>query len=203
LSSNDLTACIRATTGFCVSPQEDCCQALSVPPPRKYEPDGGPGIRRIIELLQGSDEPEADRRLFLKAQIVFWLLGETDGHAKNFSIFLLPRGRFRMTPLYDVTSAQPNVEAGEIPRNRMKLAMAVGDSRHYVIDTILPRHFLQTAARSGVADALVQGIFDELMAQVPSALDSVLSALPRGFPAGLTASIGAGVRRRLQLIAAC
>jgi serine/threonine-protein kinase HipA len=29
-------------------PQEDCCQALSVPPPRKYEPDGGPGIRNIL-----------------------------------------------------------------------------------------------------------------------------------------------------------
>ena len=183
-------------------PQEDCCQALSVPPPRKYEPDGGPGIRRILELLQGSDEPETDRRLFLKAQIVFWLLGATDGHAKNFSIFLSPGGRFRMTPLYDVMSAQPNVDDGEIPRNRMKLAMAVGDSRHYVIDTILPRHFLQTAARSGVADALVRGIFDELAAQVPPALDSVLSALPAGFPAKLTASIAEGVRRRLQLIAA-
>lgn len=25
-------------------PQEDCCQALSIPPSRKYESDGGPGI---------------------------------------------------------------------------------------------------------------------------------------------------------------
>ena len=89
---------------------------------------------RILDLLQASDEPAADRKLFLKAQIVFWLLGATDGHAKNFSIFLLPGGRFRMTPLYDVMSAQPNVDAGEIPRNRMKLAMAVGDNRHYAID---------------------------------------------------------------------
>jgi hypothetical protein len=53
---------------------------------------------------------------------------------KNFSIFLSPGGRFRMTPLYDVMSAQPNIDAGEIPRNRMKLAMAVsvhdgGDGR--------------------------------------------------------------------------
>jgi serine/threonine-protein kinase HipA len=91
-------------------PQEDCCQALSVPPPRKYEPDGGPGMR-ILDLLKASDEPEADQTLFLKAQIVFWLLGATDGHAKNFSIFLLPGGRFRLTPLYDVMSAQPNVDA--------------------------------------------------------------------------------------------
>ena len=48
---------------------------------------------------------------------MFWLLGATDGHAKNFSIFLLPGGRFRLTPLYDVMSAQPNVDAGEIRHN--------------------------------------------------------------------------------------
>jgi len=29
-----------------------------------------------------------------------------------------------------------------------KLAMTVGDSRHYVIDSIMPRHFLQTAANA-------------------------------------------------------
>ena len=46
-------------------PQEDCCQALSIPPPRKYELDGGPGIREILELLKASDEPEADQRQFL------------------------------------------------------------------------------------------------------------------------------------------
>jgi serine/threonine-protein kinase HipA len=44
-------------------------------------------MRQILDLLKASDEPEADQRLFLKAQIVFWLLGATDGHAKNFSIF--------------------------------------------------------------------------------------------------------------------
>ena len=31
-------------------PQEDCCQALSVPPTRKYEFDGGPGMAAILDL---------------------------------------------------------------------------------------------------------------------------------------------------------
>ncbi|MDB5838281.1 MAG: HipA N-terminal domain protein, partial [Herminiimonas sp.] len=35
------------------------------------------------------------------------LLRATDGHAKNFSIFLQPGGYYRMTPLYDVLSARP------------------------------------------------------------------------------------------------
>jgi serine/threonine-protein kinase HipA len=182
-------------------PQEDCCQALSVPPPRKYEPDGGPGIHEIIELLKGSDEPEADQRFFLKSQIVFWLLGATDGHAKNFSIFLLPGGRFRLTPLYDVMSAQPNVDAGQIRHNRMKLAMAVGDKRHYVIDSILPRHFLQTAARCGLPAALVQGIIDEIGNDADRAIDAALKDLPSGFPEAIASSIVDGVRRRLALFA--
>jgi serine/threonine-protein kinase HipA len=180
-------------------PQEDCCQALSVPPPRKYEPDGGPGIRDILELLKASDEPEADQRLFLKAQIVFWLLGATDGHAKNFSIFLLPGGRFRLTPLYDVMSTQPNVDAGQIRHNRMKLAMAVGDKRHYVIDSIMPRHFLQTAASCGVPTALVQGILDEIERDADRAIEAALKDLPSGFPEAIASSIIEGVRQRLRL----
>ena len=170
-----------------------------MPLPRKYELDGGLGISRILDLLQGSDEPEADRRFFLKAQIAFWLLVATGGHAKNFSIRLLPGGRFRMTPLNDVMSAQQNADAGEISRNRMKLTMVDGDNRHYVVDTILPRQFFETAGRSGVA-ALVQGIFDELAAHVPGPLDSVPNTLPAGFPIKLSESIANGVRRRLGLI---
>jgi serine/threonine-protein kinase HipA len=182
-------------------PQEDCCQALSVPPPRKYEPDGGPGIGDILELLKASDEPQVDQRLFLKAQIVFWLLGATDGHAKNFSIFLLPGGRFRLTPLYDVMSAQPNVDAGQIRHNRMKLAMAVGDKRHYVIDSIAPRHFLQTAAKYGVPPVLVQGIMDEIEKDADRAIDVAVKNLPSQFPEEITSSIIEGVRRRRRLFA--
>jgi serine/threonine-protein kinase HipA len=182
-------------------PQEDCCQALSVPPPRKYEPDGGPGMRQILDLLKASDEPEADQTLFLKAQIVFWLLGATDGHAKNFSVFLLPGGRFRLTPLYDVMSAQPNVDAGEIRRNAMKLAMAVGDNRHYVIDSIMPRHFMQTAASAGVPASLVQGILYEIENDTDRAIDAAVSGLSPGFPERIVSSIIEGLRRRLRLFA--
>ncbi len=32
--------------------QEDLCQALSIPPTRKYQNEGGPGIRDIFDLLQ-------------------------------------------------------------------------------------------------------------------------------------------------------
>src|SRR6185312_11152224 len=75
-------------------PQEDCCQALSVPPTMKYENQRGPGIAKIEELLKGSDTPGDDQVRFFKANVLFWLIGATDGHAKNFSIHLLPGGGF-------------------------------------------------------------------------------------------------------------
>ena len=181
-------------------PQEDCCQALSVPPTRKYESDGGPGMAAILDLLQGSDDPEADRRFFLKAQIVFWLLGATDGHAKNFSVFLRPGGRFRLTPLYDVMSVQPAVDASQLRRNQMKLALAVGDNRHYVVLEIMPRHFQQTAARSGIPGSVVQGIFSELLEAEQQAVHKAMEQLPAGFPEKLARSIVNGLRARLRLV---
>ena len=132
-------------------PQEDCCQALSTPPTRKYQNEGGPGMVDILTLLKGSDIPADDQKNFLKAQILYWLIGATDGHAKNFSLFLGPGGRFNLTPLYDVLTAQPSLDARHILKKQMKLAMSVGNSRHYTIDSIQGRHFVQTVQRAGLA----------------------------------------------------
>jgi serine/threonine-protein kinase HipA len=154
----------------------------------------------VIALLEHYLHEGGDNAMIEnKAQIVFWLLGATDGHAKNFSIFVLPGGRFRMTPLYDVMSAQPNVDAGQIRHNGMKLAMAVGDNRHYVIDSIMPRHFLQTAASSGVPTAVVRGILDEIESDAGRAIEATLNDLPSGFPEGIVGSVIEGIRRRLRL----
>lgn len=183
-------------------PQEDACQALSVPPALKYESEGGPGIVRVLELLKGSDEPAHDQRIFLKAQIFYWLLGATDGHAKNFSMHLLPGGRFRLAPLYDVMSTQPNVDAGQTRRNQFKLAMAVGKNRHYVVDEILPRHFMQTASAARVGNAVVDVILAELAELTPRAVDEVAEALPAGFPSKLFEQIVHGILRRLRTITA-
>lgn len=183
-------------------PQEDMCQALSVSPARKYESDGGPGIASISELLKGSDAPQADRLTFLKAQVVFWLLAAIDGHAKNFSIRLAPGGRFKLTPLYDVMSAQPVMETRSLQHNRTKLAMAVGDNRHYVVKQILPRHFVQTAATCGIPAKSMDLMLQELADTGAAAIDRTLTALPKGFPERVATSIAAGAKHRLAKLSA-
>ncbi|KIC08758.1 toxin HipA [Leisingera sp. ANG-M1] len=174
-------------------PQEDFCQALSVPPSRKYQMDGGPGITDSIGLLAASDAPEADQRAFFRSQVLFWLLGATDGHAKNFSVALRPGG-FRMTPLYDVLSAQKAVDDGQIRQNRMRLAMAVDG--HYRVNEVVPRHFLQAAKAAGFGVALAEEALSEIAAQLEPALESTLAGLPAGFPEALAEAIARGVRVR-------
>jgi serine/threonine-protein kinase HipA len=183
-------------------PQEDSCQALSVPPTLKYESDGGPGITDILKMLRGSDEPLSDQRSFLKANIAFWLMGATDGHAKNFSIFLSPGGRFRMTPLYDVISAQPSVDSKQILWKQFRLAMAFGTKPHYQIRQIAPRHFFQTADQAGVGREAVESVVHELLAGGTAAVDTVVSKLPKDFPDQIASSIEAGIKGRLRLLEA-
>lgn len=47
-------------------PQEDMCQSLGYSPNLKYQSDGGPGIKEIMQLLNGSNQPQKDRDAFFK-----------------------------------------------------------------------------------------------------------------------------------------
>jgi len=182
-------------------PQEDICQALSVPPTRKYQSDGGPGMHDIIQLLKGSDTPDQDIATFMRACVLFWMLGATDGHAKNFSIAISPGGRFRLTPLYDVVSAQPSLDASQIQQKKFRLAMSAGKNRHYAVASILPRHFMQTAAIAGVGASLMRALFEELADSAVRQMDAVIASLPRGFPDQVVTSVQGALKRKAQLFA--
>jgi serine/threonine-protein kinase HipA len=178
-------------------PQEDMCQALGVAWTQKYENEGGPGIQAIEDLLGASDEPTRDRHNFLKANLVFWLLGATDGHAKNFSVFLSPGGGFRSTPLYDVISAQPSLDTKHVRYKDFRLAMAVGKSRHYQILGIEGRHFIESGEQAGMGDRTVSGIIAEVIETAPRAIRSVVDRLPTDFPDAVVRSVAAGIERRV------
>ena len=181
-------------------PQEDFCQALSVPPGLKYQSLGGPGIIEGLNLLKGSDTPTEDQKSFLKAQVLFWLIGATDGHAKNFSIYLGRGGRFRLTPVYDVLTAQPSLVTRQIERKQMKLAMFVGDSRHYRLDEIKGRHFVQTTERAGLPGSLAKDVLEEVAKAADAAITTVETQLPRDFPDYIHSAVKAGLADRIKFI---
>lgn len=181
---------------LCRLPQEDMCQALGIPPTRKYQSDGGPGIVDILEFLNGAVAPRDDRLRFMKAQIVFWLLAAIDGHAKNFSIFLTPGG-YKLTPLYDVMSAAPYPEYSA---HKIKLAMALGNS-HYRIKEIQPRHFYQTGQKAGLRENDMDDIFSGLIPQIDHAITKVRAlAMREGAPEITVEPILAGIKNRAVLI---
>jgi serine/threonine-protein kinase HipA len=178
-------------------PQEDLCQALGVPPMRKYQSDGGPGIIDVLEFLNGAIAPYEDRLTFMKAQIVFWLLAAIDGHAKNFSIFLTPGG-YRLTPLYDVMSAAPYQE---YPVQKIKLAMAIGGKGYYRLSQIQLRHFYQTGQKAGLREQDMDSIFSGLAARMDDAIRLAAAlATDAGMPESTSEPILAGVNKRAGML---
>lgn len=187
-------------------PQEDCCQALSIPPSRKYQNDRRPANERqpsmveILNLLKGSDQPAEDQKAFLKAQIIFWLIGATDGHGKNFSIYIGTGGRFTLTPFYDVLTAQPFFDAHQIQKKEMKMAMSVGDNNHYKMNDIQGRHFVQTARKAGLPDRIAKEALDEIAGKADKAIQAIEKCLPADFPEEIHVSVIRAMKSRLQSI---
>lgn len=181
-------------------PQEDFCQVNGISPLRKYEADGGPGIGQIMDVLRGSECAQQDRATFFSAQFLFWLMAATDGHAKNFSLVVGPRGRYQMTPLYDVISVHPIIgrKNNQLDPYRVKLAMAVeGNNRHYRLHDIHRWHWVEMGRCLGLPEtAELIGVLAE---RAPAVLDAVAARLPDDFPRYLYDTVRKGMldfRRR-------
>lgn len=177
--------------------QEDFCQATATPASRKYEENGGPGILDIADILRGSIQRDEDLATFIRAQILFWMLAATDGHAKNFSLHMLPQGRYKLTPLYDVLSAWPVIGHGanNLPVEKAKLAMALrGKSKHYRLKDIQRRHFNQTVSKSGLGET-AEPLINEILAITSTVISQVQKEMPSDFPPEVLDSVLAGLQQ--------
>ena len=105
--------------------QEDACQALGIPPTKKYQNEGGPGVKQIVELLRThSSARDEDVGTFVYAIVFNWLIAGSDAHAKNYSLLISGEPRVRLAPLYDIASILPYGK--QIDPLKVKLAMKVG-----------------------------------------------------------------------------
>ena len=184
-------------------PQEDMCQATGTSPGLKYESDGGPGMKSIMDLLLGSKNMISDRLLFFKTQILFWVLAASDGHAKNFSIFIEPKGGYSLTPLYDVISAYPVVgnSTGKISLQKVKMAMSVkGRNKHYKWINITKRHWLDTGRAVGLSSAAVKEIIEEIIDNTPTVISAVENMVTVDFPVYVAESIFAGIKKGVEIL---
>lgn len=178
-------------------PQEDMCQTFGLPSSVKYESDGGPGIAQIMAFLMGSSEALKDRYDFMKFQVFQWLIGATDGHAKNFSVFIQAGGSYRLTPFYDIISAFPVLGGTGIHISDLKLAMGLNASKgkKTAIDKIYPQHFLATAKVLKFPEVQMHEILSDFARMIPAALDNVKNSLPTDFPENVVTAVETNVLR--------
>jgi serine/threonine-protein kinase HipA len=121
--------------------QEDACQSLALPPTRKYQNEGGPGIAEIVDLLRThSSERDADLDTFVRAVAFNWLIAGTDAHAKNYSLLITSGPRVRLAPLYDIACVLPYDEFDQL---KVKMAMKIGGE--YELRLIGPRQWQKQA----------------------------------------------------------
>jgi serine/threonine-protein kinase HipA len=172
-------------------PQEDICQVFGLHSSVKYEVDGGPGIEKIMKLLMGSSQALEDRDNFMRFQVFQWIIGATDGHAKNFSIFIQRGGSYRLTPFYDILSAYTVVGGKGLNIRSLKLAMGLTATKgkKYQIDKICTRHFLDTAKSVGFDQERMQEILNEFAIELPKAIERLSGKLPEGFPESISSPI--------------
>jgi serine/threonine-protein kinase HipA len=183
-------------------PQEDFCQALGLASTRKYEAEGGPGMRDILRVLDSSSRAAEDKREFIKSQMVFWILAAVDGHAKNFSIFHERGGSYRLTPFYDVLSAWPIIGRGvnKLDVHKARLAMAVrSKNAHWKLNEIKPSHWDAVTRAAGLGGATP--LLHEIVTQTPRVVERVAREIPAHFPPIVRDKIFDGLQRTVREIA--
>lgn len=148
-------------------------------------------------LLRLPREALKDRYDFMKFQVFQWLIGATDGHAKNFSVFIQAGGSYRLTPFYDIISAFPVLGGTGIHISDLKLAMGLNASKgkKTAIDKIYPRHFLATAKVLRFPEVQMHEILSDFARMIPAALDNVKTSLPTDFPENVVTAVETNVLR--------
>jgi serine/threonine-protein kinase HipA len=147
--------------------QYDFCQAIGLPPHKKYEEDGGPSVRDCFSLLESSAKRNEDITEFIQALAFNILIGNCDAHSKNYS-FLVTNDGLRMAPLYDIFSTKA------FPTLSHHLSMKIGDVQ--IVDRVRWRHWQNLADQIGIefelVHALVKLTAEQILSELPGMLEN-------------------------------
>ena len=156
--------------------QEDLLQAMSYPPSRKYQSDGGPSVKNVASLLSTLALPDrvVVRPAFFEALALNVLVGGTDAHAKNYSLLL--RGpRVALAPLYDVASYAPYLQKGEVVRSSMRVG------RNWQVRDVTVEDWASVGLSLGLEDGEAVDRVERLRKSLPEAVMAAAAAAPAPF----------------------
>ncbi len=127
--------------------QEDFCQALGIPPERKYQSEGGPSLARCFELLDACARPVLDRLELLRRVLFNYLIGNADAHGKNFALLHRSDGT-ALAPAYDLLCTT-------IYRDHTdRMAMKIGGKHRF--PEVRPHHWDSFARHASLAPPRVR-----------------------------------------------
>jgi serine/threonine-protein kinase HipA len=141
--------------------QEDFCQALGIPPDKKYEQDGGPSLSRIAVITQGV-AGSASLETLLRAVTLNVLIGNGDAHAKNFSLLHNPSGALSLAPLYDLLST--------LVYKDDRLAMYIDSVRR--TNRVTADRIINEAAEWGLPRSRAAQIIADVLDRAPAAVEA-------------------------------
>lgn len=195
---------------------EDFCQALQFGPGQRYENKNGPSLEDCAELLRQSDQPKKDHRTFFRAQVFNWLIGNIDGHAKNFSIRWRANRSFVMAPLYDLVSIEPEIEAhkrsryggfnaaGRVPDDEelplFAFAFKIGKKNVERLADITPENFIEEADNFLLSEKQAINILSEFSNSIEGAIQSVDTNSPHKLDSSTLLTIKEGIKTRKEKI---
>lgn len=145
--------------------QEDFCQVLRVPPEKKYERDGGPGIRKCAKIIRDySALPASDLPGLVQWVGFNCLIGNEDAHAKNLAFLYIEQG-LRIAPYYDLVSTEVYQHL------ERSLAMKVGAS--WDVRNLQKSDWRRFAGWTELSWDRVRALLLEVSALVAAAVDEV------------------------------
>ncbi len=182
--------------------QEDFAQALGLPSSMKYERRGTPERRfdvgSVARVLNLTSSPAKERLFFIRATIFDLLVGNVDGHAKNFATLYGHRGASRLSPRYDVMPTRldanltdelayriggahriEDIGPGEFDDFLKQLGIATGAARKRLRDTHIPDIARQLASHLGALDkANLKKLADLIAANTRTLLGALSLEVP-------------------------
>ena len=176
--------------------QEDFCQALGFYPTQRYETRRGPGLASLFKVIDQHVRRSARDRLALLDLIIYGCcIGDTDRHAKNYSL-LLTDGGPKLSPGYDFVSA---LQYDGITRN---IAMKIADKNR--AEYLERRHWERFAQTVRLSPAATVSRVKEVATAVTDQVDPVSDELAREFPASSKAfkQFSKGIRERAATVGA-
>ena len=136
--------------------QEDFAQALGITSGEKYEKNGRRHMASMFQLLREySQDPISDQQKLWDIIVFHWLIGNTDGHIKNFSLLYSPDMRsIHLAPAYDIVST------AIYPSCTREMAFSIGGDTD--LDRIDRNSFRRAAHEVGISEKMALSRFDRL-----------------------------------------